>query len=212
MNPQKVIEEVKNSRLVGRGGAAFPTGLKWEFTRREKNEPKFLICNADEGEPGTFKDRVLLKNNPHLLIESMIIGGYAIGASKGFIYIRGEYFEEIKRLNEAITEAKAKGYLGKNILDSDFSFELEVRCGAGAYVCGEETTLFESLEGKRGCARERPPFPTQSGFMNKPTVINNVETLCNIPAIINNGGEWYSKIGSPNSPETKLFCISGHIK
>lgn len=211
MNPQKVIEEVKNSRLVGRGGAAFPTGLKWEFTRKEKNEPKFLICNADEGEPGTFKDRVLLKNNPHLLIESMIIGGYTIGANKGFIYIRGEYFEEIKRLNEAIEQARTEGYLGENILNSNFSFDLEVYCGAGAYVCGEETTLFESLEGKRGCSRERPPFPTQSGYMNKPTAINNVETLCNLPAIINNGAEWYSKIGSPNSPGTKLFCISGQI-
>jgi len=211
MAPEDIIEEVKKSKLVGRGGAAFPTGLKWEFTRKEKEKPKFLVCNADEGEPGTFKDRVLLKNNPHLLVEGMVIGGYTIGANKGVIYIRGEYFDEIEKLRKAMDEAKEKGYLGEDILGSGFSYDLRVYCGAGAYVCGEETTLLESLEGKRGCARERPPFPTRYGFMGKPTVINNVETLCNIPAIINNGGEWYSKIGSPNSPGTKLFCLSGHI-
>ena len=211
MTPEETIGEVKKSKLVGRGGAAFPTGLKWEFTRKEKDKVKFLVCNADEGEPGTFKDRVLLKNNPHLLIEGMIIGGYAIGANKGVIYIRGEYFEEIRKLNKAIEEARKKKYIGKNILGSGFSYELQVRCGAGAYVCGEEMTLFESLEGKRGYPRERPPFPTHSGFMGKPTVINNVETLCNIPAIMINGGDWYSKIGGPDSPGTKLFCLSGHV-
>ncbi len=211
MTPKEVIEEVKRSRLVGRGGAAFPTGLKWEFTRKEKDEPKFLVCNADEGEPGTFKDRVLMKNNPHLLVEAMVIGGYAIGANKGVIYIRGEYFEEIGRLNKAIKEAREKGYIGEGILGSGFSYELQVYRGAGAYVCGEESALFESLEGGRGCARERPPFPAQYGFMGKPTAINNVETLCNVPAIINNGGEWYSRIGSPASPGTKFFCLSGHV-
>jgi len=211
LKPEEVIDEVKKSRLVGRGGAAFPTGLKWEFTRREKDEPKFIVCNADEGEPGTFKDRVILSNNPHLLLESIIIGGYAIGASQGFIYIRGEYFEEIKRLNKAIEQARAKGYLGENILGSSFSFDIQLYQGAGSYVCGEETTLFESMEGKRGQSRERPPFPAQFGFMGKPTVINNVETLCNVPAIITNGGDWYSRIGSPDSPGPKLYCLSGQV-
>ncbi len=211
MSPNEVINEVKKSKLVGRGGAAFPTGLKWESTRKEKNEPKLFICNADEGEPGTFKDRVLLKNNPHLLVESMLIAGYAIGTSKGIVYIRGEYMDEIKKINKAIEQTKVKGYLGENIFNSKFSFDLQVFCGAGAYICGDETSLLESLEGKRGYSREKPPFPTQSGFMGKPTAINNVETLCNVPAIINNGGNWYSKIGSPDSPGTKLFCLSGNV-
>ncbi len=211
MNPETIIEEIKKSKLVGRGGAAFPTGLKWEFVRKEKDAPKFLICNADEGEPGTFKDRILLRNNPHLLLEAMLIAGYAIGANKGIIYIRGEYFAEIEKLKRAIEEAKIKGYLAKDILGANFSYGIEIHCGAGAYVCGEETSLLESLEGARGCSREKPPFPTHSGFMGKPTLINNVETLCNVPAILKNGGDWYSKIGSPNSPGTKLFCLCGHI-
>ena len=211
MKPEEVIEEVKKSKLVGRGGAAFPTGLKWEFTRKESAEPKFIVCNADEGEPGTFKDRVILKKDPHLLLEAIIIGGYAIGANKGFIYIRGEYYCEIEAAEKAIEQARAKGYLGSNILGFKFSFDIQVYKGAGAYVCGEETTLFESMEGKRGYARERPPFPTQFGFMGKPTVINNVETLANIPSIITNGGDWYSKIGSPDSPGPKLYCLSGQV-
>jgi NADH-quinone oxidoreductase subunit F len=211
MKPEEIIEEVKKSRLVGRGGAAFPTGLKWEFTRKEAGKPKFIVCNADEGEPGTFKDRVILKSDPHLLLEAIIIGGYAIGASKGFIYIRGEYYREIEAVDKAINQAQVKGYLGSNIGGSKFSFDIEIYKGAGAYVCGEETTLFESMEGRRGYARERPPFPTQLGFMGKPTVINNVETLVNIPSIITNGSQWYSKIGSPDSPGPKLFCLSGQV-
>lgn len=211
MNPEEVINEVTKSRLVGRGGAAFPTGFKWVFTRKESDEPKFIVCNADEGEPGAFKDRVILRNDPHLLLEGIIIGGYAIGAARGYIYIRGEYYREIEVVEQAIKQAKAKGYLGGNILGSNFSFDIQLYQGAGAYVCGEETTLFESMEGKRGYAKERPPFPTQYGFMGKPTTINNVETLCNIPAIITNGGDWYSKIGNPDSPGPKLYCLSGHV-
>jgi NADH-quinone oxidoreductase subunit F len=211
MKPEEVIGEVKKSRLVGRGGAAFPVGLKWEFVRREGAGPKFIVCNADEGEPGTFKDRVILKNDPHLLVEAAIIGGYAIGASDGFIYIRGEYYREIEAVEKAIGEARAKGYLGNNILGSGFSFDIQIYRGAGAYVCGEETALLESMEGNRGCPDCRPPFPAQSGFMGKPTAVNNIETLANIPTIITNGGDWYSGIGSPNSPGPKLFCLSGQV-
>jgi NADH-quinone oxidoreductase subunit F len=211
MKPEDVIAEVKKSKLVGRGGAAFPTGLKWEFTRREGAETKFIVCNADEGEPGTFKDRVILLNDPHLLLEALIIGGYAIGTSKGFIYIRGEYYREIETVEKAIEQAKAKGYLGNNILGSDFSFNVQLYKGAGAYVCGEETGLLESMEGNRGCPDCRPPFPAQSGFLGKPTTVNNVETLCNIPAIITNGSDWYSRIGNPDSPGPKLFCLSGQV-
>jgi len=211
MKPEEVIGEVKKSKLVGRGGAAFPVGLKWEFVRKEGAEPKFIVCNADEGEPGTFKDRVILKNDPHLFIEAAIIGGYAIGTSDGFIYIRGEYYREIEAVERAIGEARAKGYLGSNILGSGFSFDIQIYRGAGAYVCGEETALLESMEGNRGCPDCRPPFPAQAGFLDKPTAVNNVETLANIPAIITNGGDWYSKIGSPDSPGPKLFCLSGQV-
>jgi len=211
MKPEEVIEEVKKSKLVGRGGAAFPTGLKWEFTRKESAEPKFIVCNADEGEPGTFKDRVILKKDPHLLLEAIIIGGYAIGTNQGFIYIRGEYYREIEAIEKAIEQAKAKGYLGNNILGSKFSFNIQVYKGAGAYVCGEETGLLESMAGNRGSPDCRPPFPAQSGFLGKPTAVNNVETLANIPAIITNGGDWYSKIGSPDSPGPKLYCLSGQV-
>ncbi|MCD6452755.1 MAG: NADH-quinone oxidoreductase subunit NuoF [Dehalococcoidales bacterium] len=211
LKPEGVISEVKKSKLVGRGGAAFPVGLKWDFTRKESTQPRFIVCNADEGEPGTFKDRVILKNDPHLLIEAIIIAGYAIGADKGFIYIRGEYYDEIEAVNNAIQQAKQKGYLGSNILSSDFSFDIQVYRGVGAYICGEETSLIQSMEGNRPCPDDRPPFPTQSGFMDKPTALNNVETLANIPSIINRGGDWYSGIGSPDSPGTKLFCLSGQV-
>lgn len=211
MKPEDVIAEVKKSKLVGRGGAAFPAGLKWEFTRRESAEAKFIVCNADEGEPGTFKDRVILLNDPHMLLEALVIGGYAIGTSKGFIYIRGEYYREIETVEKAIEQAKAKGYLGNNIRGSNFSFNVQLYKGAGAYVCGEETGLLESMEGNRGCPDCRPPFPAQAGFLGKPTAVNNVETLCNIPAIMTNGGDWYSRIGSPDSPGPKLFCLSGQV-
>ncbi|MBT3394189.1 MAG: NADH-quinone oxidoreductase subunit NuoF [Waddliaceae bacterium] len=211
MDPEALIEEIKASKLVGRGGAGFPTGLKWEFTRKAPGDERYLVCNADEGEPGTFKDRVLLKNNPHLLIEGMAIAGYAIDAKKGYIYIRGEYFEEIKNVKAALEEARAEGLLGDNINGSGYGFDIEVYCGAGAYVCGEETSLFESLEGKRGNSREKPPFPTISGYDGKPTAINNVETLCNIPSIVENGGEWYANIGDADAPGPKLFCVSGSV-
>lgn len=211
MKPEDVIDEVKKSKLVGRGGAAFPTGLKWEFTRKESAQPKFIVCNGDEGEPGTFKDRIILLNDPHMLLEALIIGGYAIGTSKGFIYIRGEYYREIETVEKAMEQAKAKGYLGNNILGSNFSFNVQLYKGAGAYVCGEETALLESMEGNRGCPDCRPPFPVESGFLGKPTAVNNVETLCNIPAIMINGGDWYSRIGSPDFPGPKLFCLSGQV-
>lgn len=211
MDSQKIIEEIKKSKLVGRGGAAFPTGLKWELVRKEKETPKYIVCNADEGEPGTFKDRIILKNDPHFLIESMIIAGWTIGANKGYIYIRGEYYEEIGILEKAIRQAREKNFLGNKILGSDFSFDILIYQGAGAYVCGEEFALLESMEGKRGQTREKPPFPTQIGFKDKPTLVNNVETLCCIPVILEKGGQWYAQIGSPDSPGTKLFSLSGDV-
>ncbi|MCD4657098.1 MAG: SLBB domain-containing protein [Planctomycetes bacterium] len=211
MKSADIIAEVEKAKLVGRGGAGFPTGLKWKFVAGEKAEKKYLVCNADEGEPGTFKDRVLLGKNPHLLIEGMIISAYAMGAQKSYLYIRGEYFQEIKILQKAIKDAKAKGILGEKILGSNFSHEMVLFVGAGAYVCGEETSLFESVEGNRACPREKPPFPTQVGVMQGPTAINNVETLSNVPFIVENGGEAFSKIGNPDNPGPKLFCISGHV-
>ncbi len=202
LSPEDVIEEVKKSGLRGRGGAAFPTGMKWEFARKAEGSPKYVICNADEGEPGTFKDRLILEGDPHKLIEGMIIAGYAIGAEKGYIYIRGEYKLSIERVEKAISQAKEYGLLGDNILESEFSFDIEVKKGAGAYVCGEETALINSLEGKRGKPRNKPPYPVTHGLWNKPTVVNNVETLANIPAIIKNGGEWFNEIGLDKCPAT----------
>jgi len=212
MTPTKVIEEVKNSKLLGRGGAAFPTGLKWEFTFRAQEKPKYIICNADEGEPGTFKDRLLLEGDPFRIIEAMAIAGYAVGAEYGYIYIRGEYEISIRRIEKAINKAQENNFLGKNILGSNFSFDIKVREGAGAYICGDETALMESIEGKRGIPRLKPPYPPTSGLWGKPTVINNVETLANIPDIILNGADWYNKIGLTESTGTKIFTILGDIK
>lgn len=211
LSPQTVIEVVKASGLVGRGGAAFPTGLKWESAAAADGQPKYLVCNADESEPGTFKDRLLLEEDPHRLLEGMVIAAYAIGAPKGYLYVRGEYLYAYQVLSWAIEEARQAGYLGQNILGSGFNFDIELRRGAGAYICGEETALFESIEGKRGFPRVKPPFPTTHGLFGKPTVINNVETLCNISYIIGRGAEVYRELGTDKSPGTKLFCVSGDV-
>lgn len=209
--PASVINEVKASGLVGRGGAAFPTGLKLESAAKAISDSRYIVCNGDEAEPGTFKDRVLMEDNPHQLLEGMIIAGYAIGAKKGYIYIRGEYRLPYEAISHSINDAKDACLLGENILGSGFDFEIEVRQGAGAYICGEETALFESIEGKRGFARVKPPFPTTNGLFGKPTVINNVETLCNLPVIVLEGAENYRKDGTEKSTGTKLFCLSGDI-
>ena len=209
--PEDLVNEVKRSGLRGRGGAGFPAGLKWELCARVPGDVKYLLCNADEGEPGTFKDRFILEQDPHLLIEGMIIAGHAIGAQQGFIYLRAEYPKAAGILEKAIEQAYAKGYLGKNILGKGVNFELSVHGGAGAYICGEETALIESLEGKRGQPRIRPPFPASSGAWRKPTVINNVETLANIPFIVALGGETYAKIGEESAPGPKLFAVSGAV-
>lgn len=211
MNPEDVIAEVKQSRIRGRGGAGYPTGLKWETVYKYVNEQKYVICNGDEGDPGAFMDRSVLEGNPHRVLEGMAIAGYAIGASKGYAYIRGEYPLAIKRFELAIKQAKKIGLLGTNILGTNFSFDVEVRIGAGAFVCGEETALIASIEGKRGTPRPRPPFPAESGLWGKPTLINNVETFAAISPIINNGGEWYSEIGTPKSSGTKVFALAGKI-
>jgi NADH-quinone oxidoreductase subunit F len=211
MTPEAVIAEVKAAGLVGRGGAAFPTGVKWEGARNAQGQPKFVVCNADESEPGTFKDRVLLLDDPHRVIEGLLIAGYAIGASRGYIYLRGEYPYISPVIETALGEARQAGFIGTNILDSSFSFEVEVRLGAGAYICGEETALFESIEGKRGFPRVKPPFPTTFGLFGQPTAINNVETLCNVPLIIEKGAGEYRKIGTEKSPGPKLFCVSGDV-
>lgn len=211
MNPEDVIAEVKQSRIRGRGGAGYPTGLKWETVYKYVNDQKYVICNGDEGDPGAFMDRSVLEGNPHRVLEGMAIAGYAIGANKGYAYIRGEYPLAIKRFELAIKQAKKIGLLGNNILGTNFSFDVEVRIGAGAFVCGEETALIASIEGKRGTPRPRPPFPAESGLWGKPTLINNVETYAAISPIINNGGEWYSEIGTPKSSGTKVFALAGKI-
>lgn len=213
MAPDDVIGEVKKSNLRGRGGAGFPTGVKWSFIPKQSAKPKYVVCNADESEPGTFKDRDLMRFIPHLLIEGMVIAGHAIGSNTGYIYIRGEYTREAKLLQVAIDEAYEKGYLGKGILGSAFNFDLTVHRGAGAYICGEETGLLNSLEGKRGEPRVKPPFPAIAGAFGGPTVVNNVETLCAVPFIMNRGGEWFAKLGTfEKSGGTRLFCVSGHVK
>lgn len=211
MSPMDVVEMVKASGLVGRGGAAFPTGTKWESAARTASDQKYVVVNADEAEPGTFKDRVMMEDDPHRVLEGLIIAAYAIGASKGYWYIRGEYAYSFQVVRKAIKEAKSAGILGKNILGTSFSFDVEVRRGAGAYVCGEETALFESIEGKRGFPRVKPPFPTTSGLFGKPTVINNVETLANIPFILEHGAKTYRYYGTEKSPGSKLFCVSGDV-
>ncbi|MEA2082570.1 MAG: NADH-quinone oxidoreductase subunit NuoF [Elusimicrobiota bacterium] len=212
MESSLIISELKKSGLRGRGGAAFPTGIKWEFAADAADNPKYVVCNADEGEPGTFKDKLLMEKDPHSLIEGMAICGKAIGTKHGFIYIRGEYFDAFRSLQKALDETRKQNLIGKNIMGSDFSFDITLYRGAGAYVCGEETALLDSLEGKKGQSRVKPPFPTFEGLRNKPTVLNNVETLSNIAQIISKGGSWFSKIGNKTATGTKLFCLSGDIK
>ncbi len=211
LSPTEVIEEVKASGLRGRGGAGFPTGLKWSFTAQAAGDQKYLICNADEGEPGTFKDRLILEGDPHSVIEGMAIAGYAIGATKGYVYSRGEYGLSIQRLNTAIEQAKKLGLLGNGLFGTDFSFDIEVRTGAGAYVCGEETALINSMEGKRGEPRFKPPYPASHGLWGKPTAVNNVETLANIVPIMQNGADWFRSIGTEKCPGTKVFTLTGNI-
>jgi NADH-quinone oxidoreductase subunit F len=212
MERPQVIELVKESGLSGRGGAAFPTGLKWQYTAATDDEPRYVVCNADESEPGTFKDRVLMEGDPYAVLEGMIIAGYAIDSRQGFIYIRGEYPRSHRTLREAIERARQEGFLGEDILGSGHDFEIEIRSGAGAYICGEETALFESIEGKRGYPRLKPPFPTTNGLFSKPTVINNVETLCTAAWILANGAGKYRSIGTEKSPGSKLFCLSGDVR
>jgi NADH-quinone oxidoreductase subunit F len=211
MKPEDVINEVKNSGLRGRGGAGFNTGMKWSFVPKQSSKPKYVVCNADESEPGTCKDRPLMEYDPHQLIEGILIAGYSIQSQQGFIYIRGEYRYLMDIVDRAIEDAYARGHLGKNIMGSGFSFDLCTHTGAGAYECGEETALLNSLEGLRGYPRVKPPFPAVVGLYGGPTVINNVETLSNVPHIILNGAEWYAKLGTPKNGGTRLFCLSGCI-
>jgi NADH-quinone oxidoreductase subunit F len=210
--PADLTEMVKVSGLRGRGGAGFPTGMKWSFVPKSPALPKYVVCNSDESEPGTFKDRLLIERDPHQLIEGIILSSYAIGAHHAFIYCRGEFFEGIAKLSQAIREAEKKGYLGERIFGSDFSLKVVVHPGAGAYIAGEETALLNSLEGYRATPRLKPPFPAVSGLYNKPTVINNVETLCNVVHIVNKGAEWYQSIGKPKNTGTKIFQVSGHVQ
>lgn len=211
LTPQDIIDEVKASNIRGRGGAGFPTGLKWSFMNRHAPGPKYIVCNSDESEPGTFKDRDILRYNPHQLIEGMMIAGYVIGANAGYNYIRGEFWEPYQRFHGAIKQAREKGLLGTNILDSGWDFDLHAHLGGGAYICGEETALLESIEGKKGQPRFKPPFPASYGLFGKPTTINNTETLASIPMILAKGGEWFSDLGVANAGGTKCYAVSGHI-
>lgn len=211
MTPEQVIDTVKKSGLRGRGGGGFPTGLKWEFTARSQSDQKYVCCNADEGDPGAFMDRSILEGDPHSVIEAMAIAGYAVGANQGYIYVRAEYPIAVKRLQIAIAQAKELGLLGQNIFGTDFCFDLEIRLGAGAFVCGEETALMTSIEGHRGEPRPRPPFPAVKGLWQNPTLLNNVETYANIPVIILKGAEWFASIGTEKSKGTKVFAIGGKI-
>ena len=209
--PEDIIAELKTSALRGRGGAGFPTGLKWSFMPRNTPGQKYIVCNSDEGEPGTCKDRDILRYNPHALVEGMLIAGYTIGATAGYNYIRGEFWEPYERFQAAVDEAYAAGFLGKNILGSGVDFDLYAHLGGGAYVCGEETALIESIEGKKGQPRFKPPFPASFGLYGRPTTINNTETLSSVPMILKNGGQWFLELGKPNNGGSKLFCVSGHV-
>ena len=211
MTPDEVIETVSNSGLRGRGGAGFSTGKKWALTKQAKGDQKYVVCNADEGDPGAFMDRSILEGDPHCVLEAMMIAGFAIGANHGYIYVRAEYPIAVQRFQKAIDDAKEYGILGKNIWNSGFDFECEVRLGAGAFVCGEETALLESIEGRRGQPRLKPPYPANEGLFGKPTLINNVETYANITKIILNGAEWYSSIGTEGSKGTKVFALGGNV-
>lgn len=212
MTRDEVIQVVKDSGLRGRGGAGFPTGLKWDFTKKADGDKKYVVCNADEGDPGAFMDRSILEGDPHSILEAMTIAGYAIGSDQGFVYIRAEYPIAVKRLQIAINQAREYGLLGENILNSGFNFDIELRLGAGAFVCGEETALIESIEGKRGMPRNKPPFPANEGLWGKPTLINNVETYANIPVIFQRGVDWFRSIGTEKSPGTKVFALGGKIE
>ncbi|MBN1627973.1 MAG: NAD(P)H-dependent oxidoreductase subunit E, partial [Deltaproteobacteria bacterium] len=212
MTPEEIINEIKKSGLRGRGGAGFPTGSKWEFAYRSKGDEKYVLCNADEGDPGAFMDRSVLESDPHAVLEGMTIAARAIGARQGYIYCRAEYPLALKRLDIAIIQAREYGLLGKDILGSGFDFDIEVYQGAGAFVCGEETALMHSIEGKRGMPRPRPPFPAQQGLWKKPTVLNNVETYANVAQIIYKGGDWYAGIGTATSKGTKVFALTGNVK
>ena len=212
MTPEDIIKVLIDSGLRGRGGAGFPTGLKWKAAREAKGSPKYVVCNGDEGDPGAFMDRSVLEGDPHSIIEAMTIAGHAVGAEKGYMYVRAEYPLAIERFDYALTKAREYGFLGKNILDSGFDFDIEIRIGAGAFVCGEETALLRSIEGKRGTPSVKPPFPAQSGLWGRPTLINNVETYANIPPIITNGAEWFRSVGSVKSPGTKVFALAGNVQ
>lgn len=212
MKPEDVMAEVKAANLRGRGGAGFPAGVKWGFVPQDVDKPKYLCVNADEGEPGTFKDRYIMNHAPHLLLEGIILSSYAVGIHTAYIYIRGEYEFVAQRLEKSISEAYEKGYLGENILETGYDLDITVHRGAGAYICGEETALLESLEGKRGNPRLKPPFPASIGLFQSPTVINNVETISNIPSIITNGAKWFTKQGLPNDGGTRIFGVSGMVK
>src|SRR5207247_3736957 len=209
--PERTIRETTDAKLLGRGGAAFPTGVKWKAVAEQSVRPHFVICNADESEPGTFKDRLVMELDPFAVVEALTIAGYATGAERGYLYVRGEYPLATERLERAIAEARVHGYLGDDVMERGFGFDLELRRGAGAYICGEETALFNSIEGKRGEPRNKPPFPVTHGVFGKPTAINNVETLANIPEIILMGGAAYARIGTAHSTGYKLYCLSGHV-
>lgn len=212
MRSEEIVEEVKKANLRGRGGAGFPAGVKWSFLPKEKKTPVYLCVNADEGEPGTFKDRYIMLKDPHLLIEGIAITSYAIGANKAFIYVRGEFLDCIETLEMAVREAYREGIIGEKVMGSNFSLDIVIHRGAGAYICGEETALIESLEGKKGRPRLKPPFPAQKGLYQCPTIINNVETIACVPYIVERGGEWFAKLGTEKNGGTKLYAVSGHVK